>query len=42
MSRLNPIILARWGRFNHHRLGYWSLWLLALLFFLCLGAELLA
>ncbi|ATZ12023.1 ABC transporter permease [Erwinia amylovora] len=42
MSRLNPINQARWARFKHNRRGYWSLWMLALLFILCLGAELLA
>lgn len=42
MSRLNPINQARWARFKHNRRGYGSLWILALLFILCLGAELLA
>ncbi|AUX73152.1 ABC transporter permease [Erwinia pyrifoliae] len=42
MSRLNPINQARWARFKHNRRGYWSLWIFALLFILCLGAELLA
>ncbi|BCQ40697.1 hypothetical protein ERHA54_33000 [Erwinia rhapontici] len=42
MSRLNPINQARWARFRHNRRGYWSLWIFAVLFILCLGAELLA
>ncbi|CCG87762.1 ABC transporter permease [Erwinia piriflorinigrans] len=42
MSRLNPINQARWARFKHNRRGYWSLWIFAVLFILCLGAELLA
>jgi len=42
MSRLNPINQARWARFRHNRRGYWSLWSFAVLFILCLGAELLA
>ncbi|HBH65363.1 MAG TPA: microcin ABC transporter permease, partial [Erwinia persicina] len=40
MSRLNPINQARWARFRHNRRGYWSLWTFAVLFILCLGAEL--
>ncbi|MCU5773157.1 microcin C ABC transporter permease [Erwiniaceae bacterium BAC15a-03b] len=42
MSRLSPINQARWGRFRHNRRGYWSLWIFAALFVLCLFAELLA
>ncbi|KQN63783.1 MULTISPECIES: microcin C ABC transporter permease [unclassified Erwinia] len=42
MSRLNPINQARWARFRHNRRGYWSLWIFAVLFILCLFAELLA
>jgi len=42
MSRLSPINQARWGRFRQNRRGYWSLWIFAVLFVLCLCAELLA
>lgn len=42
MSRLSPINQARWGRFRRNRRGYWSLWIFAVLFVLCLFAELLA
>ncbi|URQ59705.1 microcin C ABC transporter permease [Pantoea alhagi] len=42
MSRLSPVNQARWQRFRQNRRGYWSLWLFALIFILCLGAELLA
>ncbi|WP_034916004.1 microcin C ABC transporter permease [Erwinia sp. 9145] len=42
MSRLSPVNQARWTRFRHNRRGYWSLWIFAVLFVLCLGAELLA
>ncbi|HBV38495.1 MAG TPA: microcin ABC transporter permease [Erwinia sp.] len=42
MSRLSPVNHARWQRFRHNRRGYWSLWIFAVLFVLCLGSELLA
>lgn len=42
MSRLSPVNQARWARFRHNRRGYWSLWIFAILFVLCLFAELLA
>lgn len=42
MSLLSPINQARWGRFRQNRRGYWSLWIFAVLFVLCLCAELLA
>lgn len=42
MSRLSPVNQARWQRFRHNRRGYWSLWIFAVLFVLCLGSELLA
>lgn len=40
--RLSPINQARWERFRHNRRGYYSLWLLALIFALSLFAELIA
>ncbi len=42
MSRLNPINQERWTRFKRNRRGYWSLWILALLFITSLFAELIA
>ncbi|AXF75036.1 microcin C ABC transporter permease [Erwinia tracheiphila] len=39
---MNPVNQARWARFCHNRRGYWSLWIFAVIFVLCLGAELLA
>ena len=42
MSRLSPVNQARWARFRRNRRGYWSLWIFAVLFVLCLASELLA
>lgn len=42
MSYLSPVNQARWQRFRQNRRGYWSLWILAVLFICCLCAELLA
>lgn len=40
--KLSPVSQARWQRFRHHRRGYWSLWVLVIIFGLSLGAELIA
>ncbi|RPH30339.1 ABC transporter permease subunit [Buttiauxella warmboldiae] len=42
MSQLSPVNQARWARFRHHKRGYWSLWIFAVLFLLTLGSELIA
>ena len=42
MIQLSYVNQARWARFRHHRRGYWSLWIFALLFVLSLFAELIA
>ncbi|BDH45155.1 inner membrane ABC transporter permease protein YejE [Salmonella enterica subsp. enterica serovar Choleraesuis] len=39
---LSPVNQARWARFRHNRRGYWSLWILAAIFVLSLGSELIA
>lgn len=40
--RLSPLAQRRLKRLRQHRRGWWSLWLLALLLLICLGAELVA
>ncbi|WP_279047146.1 microcin C ABC transporter permease [Cedecea davisae] len=42
MSRLSPVNQARWTRFRQNRRGYWSLWIFAVFFALCLCSELVA
>ncbi len=40
--RVSPINARRWQNFRRNRRGYWSLWIFLVLFFLTLGAELIA
>ena len=40
--RVTPITQRRWQNFKRNRRGYWSLWIFLVLFFLTLGAELIA
>ncbi len=42
MLKLNPVARKRWQRFKEIRRGYWSAIILAALFVLSLGAELIA
>lgn len=42
MMTLSPLNQRRWQNFKAHRRGYWSLWILLVLFVLSLGAEFLA
>ncbi|WP_428439322.1 ABC transporter permease [Photobacterium sagamiensis] len=39
---MNPITRERWSRFRAHKRGYWSLWIFAVLFVICLLAEVVA
>ncbi len=39
---LSPLTRRRWQQFRQNRRAWWSLWLLALIFALTLGAELIA
>ncbi|PSW05793.1 ABC transporter permease [Photobacterium lipolyticum] len=39
---MNPITRERWSRFRAHKRGYWSLWIFAVLFVICLFAEVVA
>jgi len=39
---LSPINRRRWENFRSNRRGYWSLWVFLALFFMSLGAELIA
>ena len=40
--QLSPINERRWNNFKANRRGYWSLWLFLAMFFVSLGAELIA
>jgi microcin C transport system permease protein len=39
---LSPLNRRRWANFKANRRGYWSLWIFLTLFFMSLGAELIA
>lgn len=39
--QLNPVARKRWNRFRNHRRGFWSLMLLAAMYVISLGAELI-
>jgi microcin C transport system permease protein len=39
---LSPINQRRWQQFKRNKRGYWSLWIFAVLFVFCLGAEFIA
>ncbi|MBA3981440.1 MAG: ABC transporter permease [Alcanivorax sp.] len=42
MTFNNPVHQRQWQAFRANRRGYWSLWIFAVIFVLCMGAEFIA